>query len=226
MSDTTHQATPTTSTTPNTPNADQPSLGLAAQQYEPAKARMPTRRGLIRAGLGASPVILTLASRPVLAWQCKAPSAHASANLSNHAHPTWNDQCTATSTAWLNKCNGVGPASDGCGTNVNFPSGYSKTTQCNVLMGSGSTSSIKTKLGSGTGFEKTLITAMLNVKTSRVPSQCVTVQTVKDMWSAGTNGTQYQPSAGVFWNKQDMVNYLHNNWIATVSSFGGSPPSA
>ncbi len=190
------------------------------------KPGMSTRRGLIRAGLKASPVILTLASRPVLAWQCKTPSAHASANLSNHAQQTWPDSCTATSTSWSNKCTGVGSAKDACGATLSWPTGVTKNTQCNTLMGSGSSSSITTKLASGTGFEKTLITSMLNVLTGRVPGQCVTSQNIKDMWFAGNAGTGYQPSAGISWSKQNTVDFLHNNWVATVSQFGGNPPTA
>lgn len=207
-------------------NGTDPAPGASPAAQEPsgsAKLGMSTRRGLIRAGLGAGPVILTLASRPVLAWHCKTPSAHASANLSNNIQGTWTDQCTATSAAWKNKCMGVGPAADACGRTLTFPSGVSKNTQCNILMGSGSTASIKTQLGSGSGFEKTLITAMLNVLTGRVPSTCVTTQEIKDMWSAGN---AYQPSVGISWTQQQTVDYLHNNWIATVSQFGGSPPSA
>ena len=191
-----------------------------------AQSSISTRRGLLRAGLRSSPLILTLASRPVLAWHCKTPSAHASANLSNNVQQTWPDACTATSTAWLNKCNGVSPAKDACGVNLSWPSGVTKLTPSSTLMGSGSSSSIKSKLGTGSGFEKTLITAMLNVLTGRVPLSCLTSQDIKDMWAAGNAGVGYQPSTGISWSKQDMVNYLHNNWIATVSAFGGSPPSA
>ncbi len=206
--------------------------GPAEGVSDTANRVMSSRRGLIRAGIRASPIILTLASRPVLAWQCMAPSAHASANLSHNTHGTWPDACTATSAAWLELCgrdNGRGSdrgnkGKDACGKTLTFPSGVKKSTTCFSLMGSGTTQSIEDRLGKGSGFEKTLIAAMLNVRTGRVPSQCVTAADIEDMWAA--SGIGYQPSPGISWSKQDMVDYLHNNWIATVSKFGGTPPSA
>ena len=214
------------STRPTDSNAETPGTGPAGSSLVGSAVRVTTRRGLIRAGLRASPIVLTLASRPVLAWQCKTPSAHASANLSNHVQDTWPEACTATSTAWLSKCTNQSTGVDACGGGLSFPTSpitVTKLTPCNTLMGSGVTTEIRTVLGSGSGFDKTMICAMLNVLTGRVPSGCVTAQILKDMYAAGN---AYQVSPGIVWSKQDIVNYLHNNWIATVSIFGGTPPTA
>ncbi len=42
-----------------------------------------TRRRFLKGGLSVAPVLLTLHSRPVLAWQCQSPSAFCSGNASH-----------------------------------------------------------------------------------------------------------------------------------------------
>src|SRR5437867_4224298 len=44
--------------------------------------QMDRRRRVLQAGLAAAPVLMTLASRPVLGQQCQAPSAAVSGNVS------------------------------------------------------------------------------------------------------------------------------------------------
>lgn len=202
------------------PQHDQVTHGAAPMHGAPA---LPSRRRWLSAGLKASPAVLSLAASPVLAWQCKTPSAHASANLSNRTYKTWPDNCTATSASWSSKFSGSATAKDACGTLLAYPTGCSSTTTCASLMGSGGTTTVKSLLATGTGWQKTLLTAMLNIKCTRVPSTCVTEATIAAMWAAGP---AYQPSPGITWSKQQQVDYLHNNWIATVTAFGGTPPTA
>jgi hypothetical protein len=73
------------------------------QSMTHAQVPNPSRRRFNRAGVGASAVILTLASRSVLAESvCKSPSGFVSANQS--AHGTEQPQCTGyTPEIWLQK---------------------------------------------------------------------------------------------------------------------------
>jgi len=62
------------------------------------------RRRLIKIGVAATPVIMTLASRPVLAWHCKSPSAWGSEQLNPNTsikHDSYVDE-TWTITNWIN----------------------------------------------------------------------------------------------------------------------------
>ena len=90
-------------------------------------------------------------------------------------------------------------------------------------MGTGSnTTTIKDRLQNGNKFQKTLISAMLNVKQSNFAlalGECVTVADIQDMWAARGGGS-YEPAPGIAWNNQDIVDYLNKNYIGAVSTFG------
>ena len=55
-----------------------------AEALAPASAGLSKRRRFIRLGASAVPVIMTLTSRPVMAWHCNTTSAWGSARLANN----------------------------------------------------------------------------------------------------------------------------------------------
>ena len=83
-----------------------------APQPEEASHSVDVSRRRLGIGLGAS-AVFTLASRPVLAGQCMAPSSAASGNLSSHGTPP---TCTGLTPAqWVSTPPGQYP-----GGNVSF----------------------------------------------------------------------------------------------------------
>lgn len=164
------------------------------------------RRKLIKAGL--APVVLTLVSRPVLAWHCKSPSAYGSANLSNHTHAEWGDEGTQTISYWQ--------------TN-SWPSQYPKsTTTMGTIFGTGSSTLAKDRLlSSNFELEKYLIAAALNIQQQANTrggltkgDKCLSLQDIREMYLVVTGGT-YHPSAGIDWDATKIIKYLQENWIVT-----------
>ncbi|NTV70766.1 MAG: hypothetical protein HGA71_11515 [Azonexaceae bacterium] len=163
------------------------------------------RRKLIKAGL--APVVLTLASRPVLAWHCKSPSAYGSANLSNHTHAEWRDENTKTISYWQSN---------------SWPSQYPKnTTTMNTIFGTGSSTLAKDRLSSGGQLEKYLIAAALNIQQQANSgtlytdgNKCLLLQDIREMYAV-VGGGVYHPSAGIDWDATKIIKYLQENYIVT-----------
>ncbi|MBU1363450.1 MAG: hypothetical protein KKE51_06455 [Gammaproteobacteria bacterium] len=170
-----------------------------------SSANASARRKLIKAGL--TPVVLTLASRPVLAWHCKSPSAYGSANLSNHTHSEWGDEGTKQISYWQNNL---------------WPSPYVKnSTTMGAIFGTGSSTLAKHRLSSGTPLEKYLIAAALNIQLQANSGlrdtngdKCLLLQDIRDMYVVVSGGT-YHPSAGIDWDATKIITYLQENWIVT-----------
>ena len=175
---------------------------------------MPSRRRWLRAGLKASPAVLALASQPVLAWQCKTPSAHASANLSRGTYQQVEyNKSPGTCNDWKTKFNSPTTTCypTGGGGELLIPYPCTSSTTCATLMGSGRTDTIKYVLNNGTAWEKACVTAMLNAKCGRVETYCAGETEFAKMWQMGDS---YSPSAGKVWNKATVVDYLSSTGFA------------
>lgn len=194
---------------------------------EPAKAPVtPTRRRLLKSGIGLAPIVLTLASRPVLAWHCKSPSAWGSEQLdpatslrTNQGHNSYADE-TWTISNWKNNTTRAGLPlpwrtlgySNGSWEDVKLmhlqsrgvviPTGADTSRKVVRFLGSSS--------GSGTEFQKTVIVAQLNALLLSSVQNCITLAELNKMAS----GMYSPPHVDVIWYKQDIVKYLQSNWIA------------
>ncbi len=174
-------------------NLDQNALARDSHQdANGAKQVASGRRRLIKLGGAAVPVVLTLASRPVLAWHCKSPSAWGSEQINpntslktNPGHNSYADE-TWTITNWRDNTarSTVGTTSkpwtqlykkypclknDACNTAQTGFAWDSITVarlfaKVPIARPAGLTDSttIKTVLTSGTDFQKYIICAQLN----------------------------------------------------------------
>lgn len=172
-----------------------------------------TRRRLLKAGVSAAPIVLTLASRPVLAWHCKPPSAFASANLSHRTQQQWPDENTKYISDWINASS--------------WPSPYVKTdikgrwgqviTPATTMVGAGlgsSTATMLSRLQGGSNLEKYTVAALLNIASGTVPGDCLTPTELKKMFNEGQSGNYSPPdSPGIMWGPTQIVAYLYDNWI-------------
>lgn len=184
---------------------------------EPCGVVDATRRRLFKTGIAAAPVVLTLASRPVLAAQCKTPSAAMSANLSRPQGQ--NVSGTQTISQWI----------VAAGPPANWPSSYPPTTQfrsstVSAVFGSstkyGNSATLLDVLKSpnpattpqSTQLDKDLIVALLNRTSVSAAAQCISLSDLNKMFVNGPNGT-YEPTAGVLWGSAQIHTYLLNNGL-------------
>lgn len=200
---------------------------------DPATAKAASRRRLLKASMTASPVVLTLVSRPVLAWHCKSPSAWGSEALDTKTslaakHPSLADE-SYTITDWKdNTIHSGSPLSvkpwAALGRNISNPSSttYYKKYKMSELFGSSLPAGLTgdtlvwASLQQGaatTTFQKYMIVARLNYKVISNIRTCVTVNGA-DQLQLMINGS-YTPAHlnGEIWDSNKIMTYLQQNWI-------------
>ncbi len=209
----------------------------ASSPVKPALAS--ARRRLLKRGVAVAPVVLTLASRPVLAWQCKSPSAWGSEQLNPHTslatndgHKSWADETWSIGN-WINNTNYHGFGQPWAKLYAKYPGikkktyttfDYTKVTVGQLFgnvpnlgrpSGLSDTATVKSVLSSGSKFQKYIIVAQLNyillapLASPNDLDHCVTLAELKKMAS----GSYTPPNVAIVWNSTDIKNYLYNNWI-------------
>ena len=209
--------------------------GLSAEQsVEDANA--PRNKSRRQFALAGSAVLLTVASRPVLANTavCKSPSGFLSGNLSQHGTVKYSNGLTPG--YWKNHYGyGDWPSPYVCGTlkdskycnsTDSWIDGESTTTKCKDQFHTTSKClkyATYTKDGhtyayslmqvmwmGGTTdtyeFGAHMCAALLNAQKGL--TSCLTVQNVKDMWNECDQKGYYEPTAGVKWYPDQCVTYL------------------
>jgi hypothetical protein len=188
----------------------------AARDGAPAN---PGRRRFTRAGIGASGVILTLASDPALAtgtttpFMCRSPSGSLSGGLQSHPG-TQTVVCNGVSPGYWKNHQGSWPA--GC-----YPTKTSKhaaTTFASVFpFGSTTLYQSGTMLAVLTNIDPNqdpynlgmhLVSAYLNVLSGKI--NYFTVAVLKGMWHDLVSYGYYSPTAGIKWYAYDIKKYLES----------------
>lgn len=193
----------------------------------PDAARKEGRRRLIRGGLAAGPVILSLGSQPVFGTgiKCMAPSGTLSAVSSQTTKHEGNCSSSLPISNWKSKC---GNSSDP------YYSYGGKAFHDVFFQGGSGYSYFKTS-GSGVGVSKTVAEvlaagglgaqfacAYLNIMAglvsfplagNRTPDKGTILNHIRLMWNALANGGLYEVSAGVKWGSSSVSSYLSNNRI-------------
>lgn len=198
--------------------------------YVPGEPHDKSRRHF---ALASSAVLLTVASRPVLANTtiCKTPSGFLSANLSHHGKTDYSNGCSPG--YWKSRTDWPSPYT--CGTLKNSPycnswdswkDGESTTTKCkDTYSCTGKLSNYAYYKKDGKTYAYSLMqvlwmdgsqdpyqfgahmcAALLNARKGWTP--CLPEQKIKDMWYACDHNGYYEPTAGVKWYPADCVNYL------------------
>lgn len=160
--------------------------------------RNTTRRRFLQGGLAATPVLLTLVSRPVLAQQCTTPSGYVSLNASTAGRGV---SCTGhTPDQWQNTSANGWPTSPDTLFNDVFAHNsthYPGLTLRGVLgLGGGSPDDVA----------RYVVAALLNVQAGLVPVLTPTI--VKDMWSEYLATGSFSPQSGASWNHDELIGYL------------------
>ncbi|MHB1293181.1 MAG: hypothetical protein ACYCY5_13495 [Sulfuricella sp.] len=217
-------------TTKEHPNGKMAEQSLPQGATSPAQSVDESRRRFGKSGLAASGVILTLASQPVLGqWACLSPSGFQSGNVSTHGQPTLCDGRTpgywqtadwqragldrGTCTPTPNNGNGNGNV---CNKSTEWSGGAQFSTYFNVT-GNATRYADKSLMSilwmNGTGTEDPeqlgahIVAALLNAHMEWT-KDVLTVQAVKDMFNEWAATGSYAPTAGVTWNRTQIVAYL------------------
>lgn len=186
-----------------------------SKQDEPARetAVSPSRRRLLRTGAGVAPVLLTVASKPVLGQTvCTAASAMGSAGSQ------------AQRTAAI--CSGLTPAqwkqraamwpTPYCASDKGYLQQQATLYHCPTTGFSGHVFGDRTMLEvldigeSGTGprgLGRYMVAALLNACSGRTP--VLTETGVRMMWNDLITRGYYEPTAGVQWQTPQIIAYLN-----------------
>ena len=171
-----------------------------------------SRRRLLRGGLAAAPVLMTLLSRPVLGV-VQTPSAFASGNASIPANSAlissgrspayWKQEQSFAS--WVPPLYPITVQSVGGGGHQAtlfdsvFTPHYRGKTLLDVLQSQG---------GPPDDVARHIVAAHLNVMVGWTP--VLTVKTVKGIWGEYMTQGYFEPNAGIHWNHTQIVSYLQS----------------
>ena len=193
---------------------------LAAVGHGPDADHREHRRRLLKAGAAATPVVMTLLSRPAFGWnsanQCKTPSGFLSGNLSQTGNAQY--------------CSGVTP---GYWKQpqffANWPAPYYPTTVTGVgghqatkfhplfagsffiVNGHSETllDVLQNSAGGGTyALGCHIAAALLNAAKGWTP--VLSVAQVKNIWAEFDSQGYFEPSAGIHWDAAQIVTYLQS----------------
>lgn len=200
------------------------------EQKIPKGAADESRRRFTKAGLAGSGIILTLASKQVIAGGgaavCESPSGFSSINTSAPGKTQY--YCGGlTPGYWKTKntwpCHSAGTCSYDCGTSTctsyksdgtKFHSVFAVGAYCNL----GSETMMNTMWKEGNS-DKYKIAAHfcateLNICAGKIPSQILTKSTMLTIWNSYVTKGYYSPMSGVKWYGTDIVTYLKSTMPA------------
>ena len=158
------------------------------------------RRRLLRGGLAAAPVLMTLVSRPVLAQQCTTPSGFVSANASTAGRGV---TCSGhTPEYWVSHTDSwPGQGSNKYKTNDKFKKYFSPDL-------SGSPTLIEALAPAfPSSVARYCVAALLNTGPPSL-TPVLSPSAVKDIWSEFATSGSFSPSSGAHWNATEIIDYL------------------
>lgn len=211
-------------------------------QVQPSAERVAhSRRRLFRQG--ASVVAVTLASRPVLAWHCKSPSAWGSELINpntslatNAGHNAYTDE-TWTIANWVNNTSRNGFGRPWKQLKQKYPSLYDSSTKKDGAFdytlvtvkklfdtvaglarpgGLSDDAKVQSILSMGSDLQKYTIVAQLNyilLAPLSSPNNLDKCVTLLDLQQMASGSYSPPNMPGVTWTAQDIVDYLYANWI-------------
>jgi hypothetical protein len=182
------------------------------------------RRQLLKGAAAAAPVMMTVASRPVLGAQCT-PSAWVSGNLSDHGHER--PSCGGRSPGywktrpkrWSGTGYYPGTCEDSSYKNNTCTDYKGDGTQFNAVFAMGNTHYDGKTLMQVLWLDGTedpyqlgahIVAALLNAAT--IPDYGMDVVMVKDIYSQLVTSGVYQPSVGDPMTAQDVVLFIQNTF--------------
>lgn len=184
---------------------------------DPAPPRSSARRKLLRGGLAAGPVLMTVASRPVLGQVACTASAITSINMQSSI----NHNCSITSGLSPEKWKSLAgqwptPYTAASARSVTYagitqtqPTAYHCPTTGlggHVFSGRSMLDVIDINHGGLDSLGRYTVAALLNARAGRTPMLSET--NVRAMWNDLVNRGYYEPTAGIRWGAAEIVAYI------------------
>ncbi|WP_341675840.1 hypothetical protein [Niveibacterium sp. SC-1] len=213
------------------PDPNQTSEPSPQQNPDAASETLARRRALIKGAATIGPVVLTLASRPVLGGgggggQCIAPSQNLSGALSHAAQkmgtcnghpPSYWKNCAGQNGSWplqpTTQFHSLCTPGNRAGTRFYTTNGVSLT-MIDVLKLTGSGPSGNFDLDQVASH---IIAACLNIRSGTVDQRALTEAQLQAIWREWALTGQYIPFAGATpWKSAEIKNYLIANKIVGI----------
>lgn len=199
-------------------------LGSGAERPSGPVARA-ARRRLLRGGLGAAPVLLTLGSGPVIAGQAYTASAKASAPLSgtprgqyscNGKSPTtWCTKVYGQYVNWPSTCTPGSTPYHGSGNCQVSGSQCSPKTHTTIMNSYCGLNGVTKDTSSLNKLAAHCSASLLNVEKGLIDTHVLTKAKIQEIWNAcaanGGTGT-WSPMSGVTWTVNDVCNWMATTW--------------
>jgi hypothetical protein len=174
-----------------------------------AAGRFALRRRLIRGGLAAGPVLMTVASRPVMAQDCTTSSAHTSLSGSRQVTTaSCNGGSPAKQTSYLMEARGAGQPATTFGSIFTSLYGYGDLSLLQVLQ-AGHSALDKS------GLAAHLVAAVLNAQSGFTPPSILSIAKAQDIWADYNRLGYFEPTAGVRWDSAQTI-----DWLKTTMPLG------
>ena len=197
--------------------------GLPEDSRKPPETpKSDARRRLLRAGLASAPVVMTIASRPVLgATACQAASAGASANSAaartvQMCSGLTPDQWKMQAASWPSPYCGTSASQFGAVSTLSYAQPSATLYHCPTTGFAGRTFGQSTMLevldmgensASLRGLGRWMVAALLNACSGRTP--VLDESGVRAMWNDMLNQGYHEPTAGVRWGVPEIIAYLN-----------------
>lgn len=174
-----------------------------------------SRRRFTKAGLATTGVLMTMASRPVLACTTQSPSGFQSGNQSHRGVPQSNYACSpcywAGTTNWPANLKHDNPDKKNNGTK--FQQVFTDCSKSSKYYGV-----TCSDLVAGLSFDNAnyyigmyLMAAYLNSASHWTPF--LTTDKIRQMFTQWQSQGRFSPSPGVYWNAAQIVTYLKATWV-------------
>ena len=184
-----------------------PATTAASPPADPAGVALGRRR-LLRGGLGATPVLMTLVSGPVGAAACIQASAFASLHASGKQPIII---CSGRTPAqWFALADTGWPIDP----STKFKGAFSSAPSSDPGASSASLREVVSPNSSFGPVARNLVAALLNTLTSPplTPATILTTATVKSIWTSFATTGFYEPTAAIRWDGTKIVEWISKTY--------------
>jgi len=163
------------------------------------------RRKWLKAGLSTPPVLMTVASRPVLANACVPPSAYVSLGASA---PGMYGECAGFGPeTWLQDNTWPSPYSPDARFNTYFEPNLNGNPRFSDVLGDGNIANVSDTVHTVARY---VTAALLNNASGKVPETVLRAMTIQHIWTEYAQTGAFAPTSGASWSAAEIVDYLRS----------------
>ena len=176
---------------------------LEAAPDDSTKPPSAERRRWLKAGLSTTPVLMTVASRPVLAQTCVPPSAYVSLGASA---PGMYGECLGFGPdTWTGSSSWPAPYTPDSRFNDYFEPNLNGNPKFSDTLGYGNISNVTDTVHRVARY---VTAALLNNASGKVPESVLKAMTIQHIWTEFARTGSFAPTAGASWSAAEIVDYL------------------